>query len=205
MTRRTFSLLSGILMAAVIAFPAIRVSAAADGSIAGTVKAVGQSSNADTVVYIEKASGTFTPKSAEIDQHNLKFQPHVLPVMVGSTVKFLNSDTVPHNVFSPNYEKYNLGTWKTGQSKTYTFKTCKKFPCAYAQLCLLHQEMSAYIVVLPNPYFAVSDASGQYTIKDVPPGSYTLAVWHEGKLTAKAQAITVAAGKATSADFTLQH
>ncbi len=204
MTRRTLSLLSGILMAAMIAFPAIRVSAAADGSIAGTVTAVGQSSNADTVIYIEKATGTFAPKAAEIDQHNLKFQPHVLPILVGSTVKFLNGDTVPHNVFSPNYEKYNLGTWKTGQSKTYTFKTCKKFPCVYTQLCLLHQEMSAYIVALQNPYFAVSDASGQYTIKDVPPGSYTLAVWHEGKLTAKAQPITVAAGKATSANFTLQ-
>jgi len=65
--------------------------------------------------------------------------------------------------------------------------------------------MSAYIVVLQNPYFAVTDASGHYTIKDVPAGSYTLAVWHEGKLTAGSKPITVEAGKTASGDFTLKN
>ncbi|MDE3155741.1 MAG: carboxypeptidase regulatory-like domain-containing protein [Acidobacteriota bacterium] len=205
MTRRILSLISSAtLVAAVIAVPAIRLSAAADGSITGTITATGQTSNGNTVVYIEKAAGTFAPKGAQIDQHSLTFEPHVVPLLVGSTLTFLNTDTVPHNVFSPSYEKYNLGTWKPGEKKTYTFKTCKKFPCVYAQLCLLHQEMSAYAVVLQNPYFAVSDASGQYTIKDVPPGQYTLAVWHEGKLKAAPKTITVTAGKPLSEDFTLQ-
>ena len=69
--------------------------------------------------------------------------PHVLPVVAGTTVKFLNSDPTPHNVFSPDNEKYNLGTWPQGQTKDYVFNKCTKFPCVYTQLCRVHPEMEA--------------------------------------------------------------
>ena len=81
----------------------------------------------------------------------MQFIPHVLPVVAGTTVKFLNSDPTPHNVFSPDNEKYNLGTWPQGQSKDYVFSKCTKFPCVYTQLCRVHPEMEGFVVVAAEP------------------------------------------------------
>lgn len=176
---------------------------AADASITGTIKATGLSSNADAVIYIQQAPGTFKPgEPATMDQRKMQFIPHVLAVVAGTTVKFLNSDPTAHNVFSPDFEKYNLGTWPQGQTKDYTFSKCTKFPCVYNQLCKVHPEMEGFVVVLQNPYFAVSDKDGHYTISGLPPGSYQLAVWHP-KLKGKPQPVTVEAGKPAVVDFTL--
>jgi plastocyanin len=173
-------------------------------SIVGTVKATGLASNADAVVYIEQAPGTFQPpaKAADMDQRKMQFIPHVLPVMAGTTVNFLNSDPTPHNVFSPDHEKYNLGTWPQGQTKARVFDKCTKFPCVYTQLCRVHPEMEGFVVVLQNPYFAVTDRDGHYTIGDVPPGKYVVGVWH-AKLKAASKPTTAEAGKPVSVDFTL--
>jgi plastocyanin len=176
---------------------------AVDASVSGTIKATGLSSNADAVVYIQQATGSFkAPEPVTMDQRKMQFIPHVLPVVAGTTVKFLNSDPTAHNVFSPDLEKYNLGTWPQGQTKEHLFDKCTKFPCVYTQLCKVHPEMEGFIVVLANPYFAVSDKDGHYTITGVPPGSYQLAVWHP-KLKGKPQAVTVEAGKPAVVDFTL--
>lgn len=177
---------------------------AADGSITGTVKATGLGSNADAVVYVQPAPGTFKAPVSPVpmDQRKMQFIPHVLPVVLGTTVRFLNSDPTAHNVFSPDFEKYNLGTWPQGQSKDRTFATCAKFPCGYTQLCRVHPEMEGFVVVLPNPYFAVSNKDGRFEITGVPPGSYTVGVWHP-KLKASPKPVTVEAGKAASVDFTL--
>jgi len=175
----------------------------AGGTITGTVTAAGLSTNANAVVYVEQVAGTFTPPApAQIDQRNLKFSPEVLPVVVGTTVKFLNSDSVAHNVFSPDYEKYNLGTWPQGQFKEHTFAKCAKAPCVYTQLCLIHPEMQGFVVVLQNPHFAVTDAAGHYAISDVPPGKYVVGVWHQ-KLKAQPKPVVVDAGKPATVDFTL--
>lgn len=173
-----------------------------DGSITGTVKVVGQTNNADVVVYVEHAAGTFKPGAAVMDQKGMKFIPHVLPVVAGTTVKFANSDTVAHNVFSPDHEKYNLGTFGPGLSKDHVFAKCAKFPCVYAQLCMIHPEMEGFIVVTQNPYVATTNEAGQFTIANVPPGQYQVAVWHsKGKVAPKA--VTVAAGKPATVDFSL--
>ncbi len=192
------------LAAAALFGASAALAAAADGSIAGTVKATGLASNADAVVWVEQAAGTFKPPAEPVpmDQKKMQFIPHVLPVVAGTTVKFLNSDPTPHNVFSPDFEKYNLGTWPTGQSKDYTFSKCTKFPCAYTQLCRVHPEMEGFVVVVPNSYFAVSDKEGRFDIKGVPAGQYTVAVWHP-KLKAQPKPVTVEAGKAATVDFTL--
>ncbi len=204
MTRRPVSpLIGGLLLASALAFGGARLAAQAHGTITGNIDVYGIANDANAIVYIQKAPGTFPPQREEMDQHDMVFRPHVLPVVVGSTVNFLNHDPVPHNVFSPDYEGYNLGTWKSGLTKSYTFKTCRIVPCAYAQLCRLHEDMLAYVVVLQNPYFAVTDASGNYTIKDVPPGSYTLAVWYPGK-GAEPKSITVADGKTLTENFALK-
>jgi len=153
---------------------------AAGGVIEGTVKTAGGSPAANAVVFVEKAPGPpAAAGTATMDQRNMTFVPHVVPVLVGTTVKFLNDDAVQHNVFSPDYEKYNLGTWPQGQTKDHVFAKCAKPPCAYVQLCRIHPEMEGYIVVLDNPYFAKTDAQGHYEIDNVPPGAYTLGLWAE--------------------------
>ena len=128
---------------------------------------------------------------------NKKFTPHVLPVVTGTTVRFLNSDPVGHNVFSPE-GKYNLGTWPQGETKDHRFDK----PGVYTQLCRVHAEMEAYVVVLDTPYFATTNKAGAFEITNVPPGQYTLVVWSE-KLKELKQPITVAAGKPVSVDLTL--
>ena len=167
------------------------------GDIKGKVKAVGARNSANAVIYVEKIPGkTFDPPKdpATMDQKNLVFIPHVLPVVAGTTVKYLNSDDVLHNVFTPDKcaEKFNLGTWPKGQSRSYTFKNAG---CFSLMLCNVHPEMEAYVVVLENPYYAVSAKDGSYTIKNVPPGKHTLKIWHE-KLKGESQEVTVAEGPA---------
>ncbi len=176
--------------------------AAAGSDITGTVKAAGLASSADAVVYLQEAPAGKASGAVTMDQKKMQFIPHVLAVAAGTTVKFVNSDPTPHNVFSPDFEKYNLGTWPEGQSKDYIFSKCTKFPCAYTQLCRIHPEMEGYVVVVPNTYFAVSDREGHFVIRDVPPGKYVVAVWHE-KLKARPKPVAVEAGKNTTVDFVL--
>jgi plastocyanin len=191
--------LTGLVL---VAGPLLVHTGAAGSSITGTVKATGLSTNVDAVVYLQQAPGTFAPSTETLDQKKMQFLPHVLAVVAGSTVKFLNSDPTPHNVFSPDNEKYNLGTWPQGQSKDYVFNKCTKFPCVYTQLCRVHPEMEGFVVVLQNRYFAVTDREGKFEIKDVPPGSYTVGVWHP-KLKGQPKPVAVEAGKPAVVDFTL--
>jgi plastocyanin len=197
MTR--YSLSVGLVLGVLVA--ASNMPSAAGGTISGTVKIAGLASNADAVVFVQQAQGTFPPGTpAQMDQRQMKFIPHVLPLVAGTTVKFLNSDPTQHNVFSPDGEKYNLGTWPQGETKDHVFAKCAKAPCVYVQLCRIHPEMEAYIVVLQNPFFAVTAADGRYTIENVPPGSYSLGVWHaKGK--AQPKPVTVDASKPATVDF----
>ena len=174
------------------------------GDIKGKVKAVGAKNSANAVIYIEKVPGkTFDPpkESVTMDQKNLVFIPRVLPVVAGTTVKYLNSDDVLHNVFTPDKcaDKFNLGTWPKGQSRSYTFKNVG---CVSVMLCNVHPEMEAYILVLENPYFAVSAKDGAFAIKNVPAGKYTLKIWHE-KLKGQSQEITVTESGEVNANFDL--
>ena len=189
-------------MLATIAVAYLGPLSGAGSSLTGTVKVSGLASSADAVVYILQAPGTFPlpAKPVEMDQRNFQFIPHVLPVLAGRTVKFLNSDPTPHNVFSPDNEKYNLGTWPKGQTKDYVFNKCAKPPCVYTQLCRVHPEMEGFVVVLQNPFFAVTNKEGHYEITDVPPGTYSVAVWH-AKAKAAPKPVTVDAGKPATVDF----
>jgi plastocyanin len=151
------------------------------GDIKGKITPKRAKHGGGAVVYIEKIPGkTFQPpkEHAQMDQKNLVFIPHVLPVLSGTTVEFLNSDDVLHNVFTPDKcaEKFNLGTWPKGQTRSYTFK---EPGCVSVMLCNVHPEMEAYIVVLETQYFAVSEKDGSYEIKNIPAGKYTLKIWHE--------------------------
>ena len=176
------------LIASLVAFVAVPLLA---GDIHGKVAVHGVRNSADAVVYVDKIAGkTFAPPAAhaKVDQKSMKFTPVVLPVLVGTTVDFLNSDAVLHNVFSPDAcaDKFNLGTWPQGQIKSFTFKK----ECFAALLCKVHPEMEGFIAALPTPYYAVTSADGSYHIKDVPDGTYTVKVWHP-KAKAATKSVTV--------------
>jgi plastocyanin len=174
--------------------------AASAGTISGQVSGVAGPS----VVYVDTISGKTFPAPTQhpvIDQKGLVFQPHVTAVQVGTTVDFLNSDSVAHNVFWTSIGgnkklNHNLGTWPKGDRKSFKFDT----PGAVPILCNVHPEMSAYLVVVPTPYFATSDQAGNYKIENVPDGSYTVIAWHEG---AKNQSKPVSVSGDTKADFSL--
>jgi plastocyanin len=176
--------------------------AASAGSISGKVSGV----NGESVVYVDAIAGkTFPAPSAHpvMDQKGLLFTPHILAIEVGTTVDFLNSDKVAHNVFWPSLMQggkklpgKNLGTWPTGEKRSYKFDQ----PGVAPLLCNVHPEMAAYIVVVPTPYYATTDKSGNYKIENVPDGQYNVVAWHEG---AKNSSKAVAVAGDTKADLTV--
>lgn len=193
---------SRIIPGAFLALAALLVSASAQAQgvdVSGTITAKGLSSSGDIVVSLAAPGLKTTPpaKPADIDQKGMKFIPHVLPVVKGTTVEFLNSDPLGHNVFSPE-GKYNLGTWPQGQMHTHTFVK----PGVYTQLCRVHAEMAAFVVVLDTPYYAVTRPDGSFDIPHVPAGQYTLVAWSE-TLNEGKEKIVVADGKPTKVQLTL--
>jgi plastocyanin len=184
-------------------FVTVMSSSARGGSLVGKVTCKGLRSNADAVIYVDAIEGKTFPApedSVVMDQKGMMFIPHVLPVLVGTTVDFLNSDPVLHNVFTPDKcaDKFNLGSWPQGQVRSYTFKEV----CVAALLCNVHPEMEGFVLALPTPYFAVTDKEGVYKIEDVPDGTYTVKTWHK-KRKPTSQEVTVS-GDSTAVDFELK-
>ncbi|HEY6270976.1 MAG TPA: carboxypeptidase regulatory-like domain-containing protein [Terriglobales bacterium] len=168
------------------------------GTLSGKV-----SSAAGSVVWVEDPSSKVEApaKPFVIDQKGLLFIPHVIAVPVGSTVDFLNSDSVAHNVYWTKIGDnkslgHNLGTWPKGEKRSFKFD----HPGVVPLLCNVHPEMSAYVVVVPTTLFAITDSSGAYIIQNVPDGAHNVSVWHEGM---KQQSKQVTVNGATTADFTL--
>jgi plastocyanin len=157
-----------------------------------------------TVVYVEAIPGKTFPEPAKhivMDQKSLLFQPHATVVVVGTTVDFLNSDNVQHNIFWPSIAgnkkmSHNMGTWPKGEIRSFKFDT----PGVVPLLCNVHPEMSGFIVVAPTSYYAEADASGAFKIENVPDGSYTVTAWREGM---KPQSKPVTVGSDATVDFTL--
>ncbi len=172
------------------------------GTITGTINVRGVRDARDIVVFIEQMEGTYQPTQEKpiLDQLNMVFIPHVLPILVGTTVQFPNSDEVRHNVFSPSKIKpFNLGTYSKGVTREVMFDEVG----VVTLLCNVHTEMSAFIIVLENPYFAKTGPDGTFTIKDVPEGEYIIKTWHE-KLKEKSLEVIVKEGKTVEANFNLR-
>lgn len=174
--------------------------AAFGGTIHGKVSGV----SGESVVYVEAIPGKIFPAPTQhitIDQKGLMFVPHITAVEQGTTVEFLNSDSVAHNVFWPSISGnkklgHNLGTWPKGQRQSFKFDN----PGVVSLLCNVHPEMAAYVIVSPTPYFAQTNAAGEFKIENVPDGAYTVTAWHEG---AKNKSNPVKVAGDTAADFTL--
>ena len=219
-------LIAVALVAAAALWPASGpVSAGTDGTIRGTVE-IRRSQSATAarpasaglgaaprrpaefrpaVVYLDSApSGAFElpePGRAAMDQRDQTFVPHVLAITVGTTVDFPNSDVTFHNVFSLSKTKaFDLGRYSRGKSKAIRFDR----PGVVQVFCDIHSHMNAYILVFAHRYFAVTDQAGNFTIAGVPPGMYTVAVWHEGEVRETRTVTIPDSGGAVDAAFVIR-
>jgi plastocyanin len=163
--------------------------------------------NADrnrSVVYLESAPrGAFEQSDAGrtvMDQRNETFVPHVLAITTGTTVDFLNSDRIYHNVFSLSKTKrFDLGRYPVGHSRPVRFDQ----PGIVRVFCDIHSHMNAFILVFSHPFFAVTDGEGRYRIDSVPPGNYAVIAWNEG-VSSEPRPVTVPDGGAAELDFTVR-
>jgi len=134
------------------------------------------------VVYLDPApQGAFEDPgrdTASLDQRDETFVPHVLAVRAGTTVRFLNNDETYHNVFSLSpARRFDLGRYPRGEARTVRFDR----PGVVRVFCEIHSHMNAWILVFAHGSFAVTRPDGGYRLPPVPPGRYTLVVWHEGR------------------------
>lgn len=168
--------------------------------IKGKVSVQGLKSAENIAVYLDAIPDKKFDAPKEpvvVDQRKMAFIPHLVTVQQGTTVEFLNSDPVGHNVYWPSISgnkklAHNLGTWPKGEKKPFQFNDVG----VASLLCNVHPEMSGYVVVTPTPYFAVTDKDGNFEIKNIPAGKYTLKTWSEdGK--PMTQAVDVSGASAT--------
>lgn len=158
----------------------------------------------NVVIYLDGRIDlpTAAPRRASMAQRDERFSPHVLPVVLGTVVDFPNEDDVYHNVFSlssaAGRNGLDLGRYPKGQSKSWIFDR----PGTVQVFCHIHSDMSAVVLVLPNPFFASPDDTHRFTIDDVPEGDYTIVGWHE-RIRPISRRIQVAAGQTTTIDFNI--
>jgi plastocyanin len=157
----------------------------------------------DFIVYIEgPGAGPTKPPEKPIQvviQKDATFHPHVLPILVGTTVEWPNNDDIYHNVFSMSEAKpFDLGIYKNKQIKRVTFDK----PGRVDVFCSIHTKMSCIILVLSNPFFSTTDKNGNFTIASIPAGTYQLKAWHE-RLPPQIKTITVPESGEVSVDFVL--
>lgn len=157
-------------------------------------------------VYVKDGLGDrkFDPPTApaKIDQKDCRYHPHVFGIMVGQPLEITNSDPTLHNIhaMAQSNREFNNGQPIQGMKTTHTF-TAKEVMVPFK--CDVHGWMNAYVGVLDHPFFAVTDASGAFSLKGLPPGTYTLEAWHE-KLGTATQTVTVAANETKDVSFTFK-
>lgn len=181
------------------AIPGLAIGA---GGITGTVAARGVKNPADVIVYIEKLKGQFHPpkEPVQVDQIKRTYVPHVLGVLAGTEVEFLNSDNEMHNVHARQAGRqiFNIGILRQRKARRILNEEG-----VVTFLCDVHPEMSAFIMVAQNPFFAKVDEKGNYSIENVPPGTYTLKAWHE-KAKAEGKEVKVSDGSNARVDFEMR-
>jgi plastocyanin len=164
-----------------------------------------------SVVFLDGVKGDFKPpaEKLKLEQKDQQFAPLALPVVKGTTIAFPNLDDEYHNVFSRSKAMpMELGRYGKGEAPERTFDT----PGVVRLRCEVHPHMHAVILVLENTHFAVCDAEGRFTLKDVPPGKYRLYAFHEeyepkedaaDPMRAVGRDVEVTAGGTLKSDFDL--
>lgn len=173
----------GPLAARVAALVATSVALAAPAGAASltgrVVDAAGQPLP-EAVVFVEElppgVAAPPAPPTAVMDQVQKEFVPHVLPVVVGTQVRFPNHDQIHHHVYSFSRTKtFELPLYKGEDASPVTFDRVGAVKVG----CNIHDWMEAVVLVVPTPYFATTDASGLFVLRDLPPGKYAVLAWHE--------------------------
>jgi plastocyanin len=186
------------LALALAATPA-RPADTAGGTVTGKVEVQPARFQDETVVYLKGVPSKRSPRTLAMDQRNMKFIPLVLPAVAGDSVDFLNNDGVEHNVFSPDPDPFNLGTFKSGDKRSHTFDE----PGAYRIRCSIHPEMLGWIFVSDSPFAVAVDRKGRFTLANVPPGTYQLATWNPN-VEGPEKTVTVVAGKTVEETLSLK-
>jgi hypothetical protein len=155
----------------------------------------------NVVVYLKNVAvrGPLPLTRGELRQEHETFLPHVLAITRGSTVDFPNDDPIFHNVFSlSSAATFDLRRYPRGQSRSQTFPKAG----IVKVYCNIHSHMSATILVLDTPYFAIPDLAGRYELPNVPPGQYTLVGWHE-RVGERIATVRVERGKTATVNLSL--
>jgi plastocyanin len=149
------------------------------------------------------AGRTFTPPTTPVvlDQRGCRYHPHVFGLMAGQPLEIVNSDSTLHNIHAipGTNSEFNTAQPIKGMKTTHTFDK-KEENVLIPFKCDVHGWMNAYAGVLDHPYFAVTGEDGKFSLKDLPPGTYTIAAWHE-KGGTKTQSVTVAEKETKDANF----
>jgi plastocyanin len=134
----------------------------------------------DVLVYLEgiraEIPSSVRERRVTIASRDKTFEPRVEVVPLNGSVSFPNHDDIMHNVFSLSKgNRFDLGLYKNGAKKDQAFAA----PGLVRIYCNIHPQMSAFLQVMENPYFAWTTPDGAFLIDDVPPGNYRLKAWHE--------------------------
>ncbi|HEX8154988.1 MAG TPA: methylamine utilization protein [Thermoanaerobaculia bacterium] len=155
----------------------------------------------DAVVYAvpERPAPPARNKTAVMDQKNRTFIPHVLPVQTGTKVRFPNSDDIRHHVYSFSPAKpFQLPLYTGTPATPEVFDRAGVVTLG----CNIHDQMSAFIVIVDTPHFAKTLATGKATLGDLPPGRYSVRVWYpDMREEPQAQTIAVKGDEQTSVTF----
>jgi len=140
-----------------------------------------------------------TPMRATITQKDEAFVPRVVAITRGSTVDFPNADPFFHNVFSLSRgASFDLGRFPRGETKSKKLLTAGLVKV----YCHIHSHMTASIMVFDHPFFRMPSAAGNFTLENVPPGSYEVVAWHE-RIGENLSPVTVEAGRVARVEFAL--
>jgi plastocyanin len=188
---------------ACVSLPVTAVFAADAPSISGRVVGADGKGISEAVVFVEiPVPPAVANAQATMDQIDKTFVPGLLPIVVGTRVVFPNHDQIHHHVYSFSRTKsFELPLYKGLDAPPVVFDKVGVVKVG----CNIHDWMSAIILVLPTPYFAVTDGEGRFALSDLPNGTYKLAAWHaqsKAKPEDTIQSIAVN-GNGAQANFTL--
>jgi len=151
------------------------------------------------ILYLE-GNLKATPTTVVVKQRDKSFVPHVVPVVKGSSVLFTNDDRLTHNIYSVDpAKKFEIGKYSQGASKKIVMDRTGRVEL----FCSIHTSMNGYVFVVDNDFYAMPGANGQFTIRGVPPGTYTLKAWHPRVRKECSTTVTVPASGAATVDVTL--
>ena len=163
------------------------------GMLHGTLQLQGKPIGGLGLVMLWPQTGKIAKRGAKfrvIEQRNKTFAPHVMAVPVGSTVAFPNFDSIYHNVFSLSQQRFDLGMYKSGDMRQMVFDK----PGIIRLGCNIHANMSAYLIVVDAPHYAVADQDGSFSFQSLKPGKYKVQAWSERSAEPLITEVTVKAG-----------